>query len=90
MFVLSQKKFALSCARLLPSENTTLPAVSDVPESSHGAVLRSRNLLDAIEGKAELICSLVDGATTTELLHALWLSERMQVKVPVFPANTTG
>ena len=66
------------------------PAVSDVPESSHGAVLRSRNLLDAIEGKAELICSLVDGATTTELLHALWLSERMQVRVPVFPANHTG
>lgn len=66
------------------------PEVSPLPESSHGALIRSRNMLDAIEGKAELICSMVDGATTTELLHALWLSERMQVKVPVFPANHSG
>ena len=66
------------------------PEVSEVPESSHGAVLRTRNLLDAIEGKAELICSMEDGAKTTELLHALWLSQRMQVKVPVLPANHSG
>ena len=66
------------------------PQVSDLPESSHGATIRTKNLLDAIEGKAELICSLEDGATTTELLHALWLSQRLQVKVPVLPAGHTG
>lgn len=66
------------------------PSVSELPESTHGTVLRTRNLLDAIEGKAELICSLLDGTRTTELLHALWLSQRMQVKVPVLPANHSG
>ena len=65
-------------------------ATQDLPDSSHGVVLRSRNLLDAIEGKAELICSMEDGARTTELLHALWLSERTQLKVPVVPAHHTG
>ena len=67
-----------------------VPSTCDLPDSSHGAILRSRNLLDAIEGKAELICSLLDGAATTDLLHALWLSQRLQVKVPVIGANHTG
>jgi len=40
--------------------------------------------------KEELICSMTDGAKTTELLHALWLSDRMQIKVPVLPTNHTG
>jgi len=68
----------------------TAPAVSDIADSSHGVVLRSTNFLDAIEGKAELICSMADGAATTDLLHALWLSQRLQVKVPVLPAGHTG
>ena len=66
------------------------PQATELPESSHGATIRTGNLLDAIEGKAELICSLEDGIKTTELLHALWLSQRMQVKVPVLSANVTG
>jgi len=46
--------------------------------------------MNAIEGKEELICSLEDGAHTTELLYALWLSERTGVKTAVLPARVTG
>ena len=66
------------------------PAVTGLKNASHGAIIRSRNLLDAIEGKAELICSMADGAKTTELLHAVWLSETLQIKVPVLSADKTG
>ena len=71
-------------------EIQTAPAVTDLPDSSHGVVIRSKNLMDAIEGRAELICSMEDGARTTELLHALRLSEHMQVKTTVLPARVTG
>lgn len=71
-------------------ELQTAPAVTSLPESSHGTVIRSHNLLDAIEGKAKLICSMADGAHTTELLHALYLSERQQTKVTVLPGFRTG
>jgi predicted dehydrogenase len=66
------------------------PPSTALPDSSHGVVIRSRNLMDAIEGKAGLICSMDDGALTTELLHALWLSEHMQVKTTVLPGRVTG
>lgn len=68
----------------------TAPSVSDVPESSHGTVMRSHNLLDCIEGKAEPINSMLDGALTTDMLHALYLSERIQTKVAVLPGFRTG
>jgi len=65
-------------------------SVSGLKDSSHGVVIRAKNLLDAIEGKAELICSVADAARTTELLHAIWLSETRQIKVPVCSAERTG
>jgi hypothetical protein len=68
----------------------TAPSACKLKETSHGAVIRSRNLLDAIEHKAGLICSMEDGAKTTELLGAVWLSETRQIKVPVSVANKTG
>jgi len=68
----------------------TAPAVCKLKEATHGTVIRTKNLLDAIEGKAELICSMEDGAKTTELLHAVWLSETRQIKVPVFSGDKTG
>lgn len=71
-------------------EIQTAPAVTELPDTSHGSLIRSQNFLDAIEGKAELICSLDDAAKTTDLLHALWLSERTHTRVPVLPANHTG
>jgi predicted dehydrogenase len=71
-------------------EIQTARPVGDLPDSSHGVVIRSRNLIDAIEGKADLICSMEDGARTTELLHALWLSEHTQTKVAVLPGRVTG
>jgi len=66
------------------------PSVSRLPDATHGAIIRTKNLLDAIEGKAPLICSMEDGAKTTELLHAIWLSETRGIKVPVVSANKTG
>lgn len=66
------------------------PRTSDLPNSSHGVIIRTRNLLDAIAGKASLICSMEDGARTTDLLHALYLSERTQARVAVLPASKTG
>lgn len=66
------------------------PRTTELANSSHGTIIRTRNLLDAIEGKSELICSMEDGALTTDLLHALYLSERMQTKVAVLPAIKTG
>ncbi|NQT92255.1 MAG: Gfo/Idh/MocA family oxidoreductase [Lentisphaerae bacterium] len=71
-------------------EIQTAPSVTDLPDSSHGVVIRSKNLMDAIEGKAELICSMDDGARTTELLAALHLSERTQTKTQVLPGRVTG
>ena len=71
-------------------EIQTAPAVTKLPDSSHGVVIRSKNLMDAIEGKAELICSMEDGAHTTELLYALWLSERTGVRTSVLPGRVTG
>lgn len=71
-------------------EIQTAPAVTDLPSSSHGILIRSKNLIDAIEGRAELICSLTDGARTTELLHALWVSQQTQSKVAVLPGVQTG
>ena len=66
------------------------PQVSDIEESSHGTVIRSHNLLDCIEGKAEPINSMLDGAHTTDMLHALYLSEHMQTKIAVLPGFRTG
>jgi predicted dehydrogenase len=66
------------------------PSATRLRSGSHGAIVRSKNLLDAIEGKDELICSMADGAKTTEFLHAIWLSETRQIKVPVLSANRTG
>jgi predicted dehydrogenase len=71
-------------------EIQTAPKLTQLPDSSHGIVIRSKNLMDAIEGREELICSMEDGAHTTELLYALWLSERTGVKTAVLPARTTG
>lgn len=66
------------------------PSVCKLKEGSHGAIIRTKNFLDAIEGKCELICSMEDGAKTTELLHAIWLSETRQIKIPVVSGNKTG
>ena len=66
------------------------PRTTELPNSSHGVIIRTRNFLDAIAGNAELICSMEDGALTTDLLHALYLSERTQTRVAVLPAHKTG
>jgi len=86
----SPQETAESCTYRTNGPIRKAPSVSRLADSSHGVVIRAKNLLDAIEGKAELICSMEDGARTTELLHAVWLSETRQIKIPVCSAERTG
>ena len=70
------------------------------PEKINGAEVRlklkllwNHDILSKIRpelNQAELICSMEDGALTSDLFYALYLSERMQTRVAVLPAQKTG
>ncbi|MBM4050097.1 MAG: Gfo/Idh/MocA family oxidoreductase [Planctomycetes bacterium] len=59
-------------------------------DTSHGDATRTRNFLNAIERGEPLICSLEDGIRTSELLHALWDSHNLEIRVPVHQAGKSG
>ena len=59
-------------------------------DTSHGDATRTRNFLDAIAYGAPLICSLEDGIRTSELLHALWDSHNLEIRVPVHQVGKSG
>ncbi|MCK5802901.1 MAG: Gfo/Idh/MocA family oxidoreductase [Lentisphaeria bacterium] len=59
-------------------------------DTSHGDATRTRNFLDAITGDAPLICSLEDSIRTSELLHALWDSHNLEIRVPVHRVGKSG
>ncbi|MDP6356741.1 MAG: Gfo/Idh/MocA family oxidoreductase [Planctomycetota bacterium] len=59
-------------------------------DTSHGDATRTRNFLDAIANDAPLICSLEDGIRTSELLHALWDSHNLEIRVPVHQVGKSG
>ncbi|MEW6357920.1 MAG: Gfo/Idh/MocA family oxidoreductase [Planctomycetota bacterium] len=59
-------------------------------DTSHGDRTRTRNVLNAIENDEPLICSLEDGIRTSELLHALWDSHNLEIRVPVHRAGKSG
>jgi len=86
----SGQKVVETCTYRTNGPIKSAPSVTKGKEATHGAIIRTGNLLDAIEGKAELICSMADGAKTSELLHGIWLSETRQIKVPVMSADKTG
>ena len=86
----SPDKLVDTCTYRTNGPIRTAPSVCKLPDATHGAIIRTKNLLDAIEGKGPLICSMEDGAKTTELLHAIWLSETRGIKVPVVSGNKTG
>ena len=59
-------------------------------DTSHGDATRTRNLLNAIRDDEPLICSLEDSIRTSELLHALWDSHNLEIRVPVHRAAKSG
>ena len=64
----------------------------EVPDDDtlHGDGLRTANFLDALERDAPLIAPLEDAVATSELLHAIWESQRLEIRVPVHRATKTG
>ena len=59
-------------------------------DTSHGDATRTRNFLNAIAHDEPLICSLEDGIRTSELLHALWDSHTLEIRVPVHRVGKIG
>jgi len=59
-------------------------------DTSHGDATRTRNFLNAIERGEPLICSLEDGIRTSELLHAIWDSHSLEIRVPVHRVGKSG
>jgi predicted dehydrogenase len=59
-------------------------------DTGHGDSNRTRNFLDAVFHDAPLISSLEDSVATSELLHAIWLSHNLEIRVPVHQAHKTG
>jgi len=59
-------------------------------DTGHGDATRTRNFLDAVlEGKP-LIAPLKDAIRTSELLHAIWDSHNLEIRVPVHRVGKTG
>jgi predicted dehydrogenase len=59
-------------------------------DTYHGDVGRCRNFYDAVRKGTPLICDLVDGIRTSELLHAIADSHDHEIRVPVHQAHKTG
>ena len=59
-------------------------------DTGHGDATRTRNFLAAVlEGKP-LIAPLEDAIRTSELLHAIWDSHNLEIRVPVHRLGKTG
>jgi len=63
-----------------------------VPEKDtiHGDAVRTLNFLDAVQHETTLIAPLEDAVQTSELLHAIWDSHNLEIRVPVHQAGKTG
>ncbi|MBI3947664.1 MAG: Gfo/Idh/MocA family oxidoreductase [Armatimonadetes bacterium] len=65
-----------------PIESTT--------DTGHGDNTRTINFLDAIGRDVPLIAPLEDAVRTSELLHAIWDSQNLEIRVPVHRTAKTG
>jgi len=74
----------------LVTDGTPQPIDVSDADTSHGDMTRTRNMLDAIQSDAPLICDLDDGIRTSELLHALWDSHNLEIRVPVHRVGKSG
>ena len=59
-------------------------------DTSHGDATRTRNFLDAVFEDEPLICSLEDSIRSSELLHAIWDSHNLEIRVPVHRVGKSG
>lgn len=59
-------------------------------DTGHGDATRTLNFLDAVQKGAPLIAPLEDAVGTSELLHAIWDSHSLEIRVPVHRAGKTG
>jgi len=66
------------------------PIAIDATDTGHGDATRTRNFLDAVFDGAPLISPLEDSVRSSELLHAIWDSHNLEIRVPVHRANKTG
>lgn len=66
------------------------PITADIPDTGHGDGVRTRNFLDAVQKDEPLLSPLEDSVGTSELLHAIWDSHNMEIRVPVHRAGKTG
>ena len=66
------------------------PIEVSTSDTSHGDATRTRNILDAVDHDAPLVCSLEDSIRTSELLHALWDSHNLEIRVPVHRVGKSG
>ncbi|HUW58095.1 MAG TPA: Gfo/Idh/MocA family oxidoreductase [Planctomycetota bacterium] len=58
--------------------------------TGHGDHQRSRNFIDALRKDAPLICDMTDAVATSELLHAVWESAALEIRVPIHRRTQTG
>lgn len=66
------------------------PIDVDTSDTGHGDHTRTQNFLDAVLDGAPLIAPLEDAIGTSELLHAIWDSHNLEIRVPVHRAVKTG
>jgi predicted dehydrogenase len=59
-------------------------------DTGHGDATRTLNFLDAVQKGDPLIAPLEDAVRTSELLHAIWDSHNLEIRVPVHRAGKTG
>jgi predicted dehydrogenase len=59
-------------------------------DTGHGDATRTRNFLAAVLEGEPLIAPLEDAIRTSELLHAIWDSHNLEMRVPVHRLGKTG
>ena len=59
-------------------------------DTGHGDATRTLNFLDGVQKGTPMIAPLEDAVRTSELLHAIWDSYTLEIRVPVHQAGKTG
>ena len=59
-------------------------------DTGHGDSTRTQNFLDAVQKDTPLIAPLEDAVGTSELLHAIWDSHNMEIRIPIHQMGKTG
>jgi predicted dehydrogenase len=71
-------------------KGSKLKTIRAPKDTGHGDHTRTANFLAALRGKEPLICPLEDSIRTSELLHAVWESCTLGIRVGIRRAHRTG